>query len=961
MANEKIVLAQLELDVSGLLKSAKEAKDALAKITEELTDLVFAGDITSLAFRSMKEDAEKLTKSLDAQIDALKEQIKKNEKLAESQKSVKKAIEKTADAQESLTEEYLEAADAISGLSAASEDAKQKLAAVNAAMAQQQALAAQAVTATTQQVKTFNDYKQQLADSAQSINIFNGGLGGFISRAQEAGGVGPLVSGAFNGMAEGIGGMTKSALAFMATPLGAAIAAISAILSPVISYFKDTQEGIDMVTSVTRPLQAVFSALVGVFQNVGKNIVGVFTSPLESIEKFGSLIKDNIVNRFTGLMELIPNIGKAIGLLFEGEFAQAGKVAADAVGKVALGTDNITGKVMGAGEEMGKFLSDAYANGKRIDELQKKLDKSLADYTKRNSELKTELEGHNKIADDTNRSFSEREAAAVKAIEATKEQNKLMVERLDQEIELLKLKLSQNGLTDAENAEIAEMIAKRNEAAAQGAAAEKTQVDKVKAIRSEQHAHEAQLRQKKLEDTINKHKQELDLFIAKGSTTAKTQQEQIKFEQEVSAKRLQIFKEELAAKKISRAEYDTKVINETNALAKKVTEVQLAHSRVAMEMTIQESKSKLDSEKKLTSELIAEENARLAHIKNIKMQQLAAEKGVNAQIIADKIATNQQLTIEEMQFRTADLAAQQELEGKQKQNNEALKTQEEQQAAEAQATKKMVAVASAETEYQEKLALEDIRHQEEMARLNKMLEDGQLTKEQYEVMERKEAEETSKIKTKLAIENAQKQLGGMQSVANALGEAFGQSKELAIAQATMSGAQAILSIWSGQITGYPIIDAIIKGALSATTAVTTAKQIQSIKSAKKPKQPKFAKGGLLSIGGKRHSAGGTMFTGADGTQFEAEQGELIGVMNRNAARHFMAFNNAFPAGGTSAPNYFAGGGIVSREIASPGINADELAVKIAEANRSLPAPVVAVQDIITEGNSYVQVRDGANF
>jgi len=104
-----------------------------------------------------------------------------------------------------------------------------------------------------------------------------------------------------------------------------------------------------------------------------------------------------------------------------------------------------------------------------------------------------------------------------------------------------------------------------------------------------------------------------------------------------------------------------------------------------------------------------------------------------------------------------------------------------------------------------------------------------------------------------------------------------------------------------------------------------------------------------------------MFQGADGTTFEAEQGELIGVMNRNAARHFMAFNNAFPAGGSSAPNYFAGGGIVSREIAPASLNTDELAAKIAEANRAMPAPVVAVEDIITQGNSYVKVKEGANF
>ena len=75
----------------------------------------------------------------------------------------------------------------------------------------------------------------------------------------------------------------------------------------------------------------------------------------------------------------------------------------------------------------------------------------------------------------------------------------------------------------------------------------------------------------------------------------------------------------------------------------------------------------------------------------------------------------------------------------------------------------------------------------------------------------------------------------------------------------------------------------------------------------------------------------------------------------------MALNNAFPAGESSAPNYFASGGIVSREIAQQGMNMDELAIKIAEANRAIPAPVVAVQDIINQGNSYVQVRDAANF
>lgn len=137
--------------------------------------------------------------------------------------------------------------------------------------------------------------------------------------------------------------------------------------------------------------------------------------------------------------------------------------------------------------------------------------------------------------------------------------------------------------------------------------------------------------------------------------------------------------------------------------------------------------------------------------------------------------------------------------------------------------------------------------------------------------------------------------------------------------------------------------------------------MRNVAKIKGSKEPKFEQGGLVEIGGNRHNAGGTLFTGTDGTRFEAEQGELIGVMNRNAARHFMAFNNSFPTGGTSASNYFANGGIVSRAMATPGFNTDELAAKIADANRNIPAPVVSVQDIITEGDSYVKVRQGANF
>lgn len=63
---------------------------------------------------------------------------------------------------------------------------------------------------------------------------------------------------------------------------------------------------------------------------------------------------------------------------------------------------------------------------------------------------------------------------------------------------------------------------------------------------------------------------------------------------------------------------------------------------------------------------------------------------------------------------------------------------------------------------------------------------------------------------------------------------------------------------------------------AGAAVVVDVKNVKKIASTKPAKAPKAEKGALFSIGGQRHSAGGTMFTGADGTQFEAEQGAYRG-------------------------------------------------------------------------------------
>jgi len=114
---------------------------------------------------------------------------------------------------------------------------------------------------------------------------------------------------------------------------------------------------------------------------------------------------------------------------------------------------------------------------------------------------------------------------------------------------------------------------------------------------------------------------------------------------------------------------------------------------------------------------------------------------------------------------------------------------------------------------------------------------------------------------------------------------------------------------------------------------------------------KFEKGGIQEIGGKSHSQGGTKFYGEDGTTFEAQSGEGIGILNRSAYAGFMDFNNSFN-GGQSGNGKFAGGGIITQGVRP---NGDNLAQAIQDMNL-----FVAVEDINRGQGSYAKVIEGAN-
>lgn len=114
----------------------------------------------------------------------------------------------------------------------------------------------------------------------------------------------------------------------------------------------------------------------------------------------------------------------------------------------------------------------------------------------------------------------------------------------------------------------------------------------------------------------------------------------------------------------------------------------------------------------------------------------------------------------------------------------------------------------------------------------------------------------------------------------------------------------------------------------------------------------FAGGDILK--GRSHSRGGIPFSIGGRVGFEAEGGEAL--INKRSTSMFAPLLSAINAAGGG--KRFAHGAILggSAVPASPLIDYDVLALKVAEANAALPPPVVSVEEINTVNGNVQAVE-----
>ena len=286
--------------------------------------------------------------------------------------------------------------------------------------------------------KGVEDVNKEVKDTGKSTQQMGGTLdkvtGGAVSKF-----------GAFKGALTTVTtGFKSLKVAIIGTGIGALLIAVVALGQA----FTRSEEGQNKFAKILGVIGSVTGNLLDLLADLGESIISVFENPQQAIKDFASLIKDNITTRFEGLINLIPNLGKAVEQLFKGNFKEAGKIAGDSLGQVVLGVDSITDSVSGAIESVKKFgeevASDAAAAAKIADQRAKATKLETALITER-------AQAEQDIARLREKAVNKDKFSAEERIAFLEEAGKISTELAEKETTLAKLrlqaKLTENELT----------------------------------------------------------------------------------------------------------------------------------------------------------------------------------------------------------------------------------------------------------------------------------------------------------------------------------------------------------------------------------------------------------------------------------------------------------------------------------------------------------------------------------
>lgn len=642
------------------------------------------------------------------------------------------------------------------------------------------------------------EYANGIRDALGSLNPFNGGLTDFVSRSQSAGGAGNVLSGAFAAIRVGILGALQAGLAFIATPIGATIAALAVAVGLVVGAFKlakaslqSTEEGTQKLAVVTGAITGIFRGLFNVVKPLGLFFANVFIKYLETVGK----VAENVANVLAKVLDFLGAESAAKGIRSFTNEVKAGAVAA---------------------------ANLARAEGE-LTVQQRQARKVQLDYQKEAEKLRQQR-------DDETKSISQRIAINNQLGAVLQKQSASELAIANKQLQVANLRIKAEGqTTDALNAR-AEAQTNISDIQERITGQESEQLANLNSLRKEAADLQKANDEKAIERALARSKAEIDLFVANQGFKKKSLEDEQKFNEELYNKEIKDLKLQFDKKKITQTQYDAQRLQLQNDYLKKNVDLTIANAELEIDAELEKNQRILDSDKFLSESQLALKQQALSD--NLKAEQdfqkVRLENGIinEAEYNAEINRIN-----EENRVANEELRIQREAVDRERQ----LIDLENQKIAQEE---NFIAQAEIETQQNE------IKRQQEITNAEKTGASIADINAKYAQLDKQIEEAKNENKLQLASST----FGNLAAI---FGEESKAGKAAAIAQTTIDTYQAATAAYKS-LAGIPIVGPALGGVAAAAAVVSGIANVKKITATKQPsyKKPSYASGviGLRGIG-----------------------------------------------------------------------------------------------------------------
>lgn len=426
--------------------------------------------------------------------------------------------------------------------------------------------------------------------------LLSGDFKGLAEDAQNVGGAGNLMKGTLKGAATSLLGLAKAGVAFIATPVGAVIAALVVVFLLIRNAMDRSEETTNKLRKAFAPFEGILNAVMGALEPLGDFLVDVIVFAMEQAEQ--AIYK--VLDAYAAAAEFFG------------------------LETIAAGIRDVN-KSMQEGAQNAKDLADAEA---RLVKQQREARLVQLEYQK-------EAETLRQIRDDEGLSIAQR-------IQANQELGAVLEQQLQDELRIAQTALEVANLRLKAEGESAAVLDEQASALEAIADIE----ERINSQRSEQLTNRVSLereaeakRQEAISARIAKMKEEMALYIAQQGVRAQTLAQEIEAERAVSERKKAILDEELKYKKLSQEAYQTEILNLRNNLVQKEAELAVENAGREIEAYKNSLAQRQEENKFLSDQVVAQKIAEnnLLLEKEVAFQTLRRDQGVIDQNEFDRV------------------------------------------------------------------------------------------------------------------------------------------------------------------------------------------------------------------------------------------------------------------------------------------------------------------------------------